>query len=110
MSAEELLLRKAFVGGSGLIYWAGVLIQARRVQKKIGRSPNLTPRTAKERMLWIGWLLVVAAWIGPPFFAGGENAPAFVRVHAGKRLASLGGKAPTMKDIPRRRPAKNLSR
>ena len=64
MSAEELLLRKAFVSGSALIYWAGVLIQARRVRKKIGRSPNLTPRSAKERMLWLGWLLVVATWIG----------------------------------------------
>ena len=39
-----------------------------------------------------------------------EAMKVFVRVQAGKRLASLGGKAPTMKDIPRRRPAKNLSR
>ena len=29
----------------------------------------------------------------------------FVRVQAGKRLAALGGKAPKMKVIPRRRPA-----
>jgi hypothetical protein len=28
----------------------------------------------------------------------------FVRVQAGKRLAALGGKAPRMKSIPRRRP------
>ena len=34
-------------------------------------------------MLWLGWLLVVATWIGQPFFAGGENAQAFVRLHAG---------------------------
>lgn len=34
----------------------------------------------------------------------------FVRVQAGKRLAALGGKAPTMKDIPRRRPAEQLGR
>jgi Arc/MetJ family transcription regulator len=39
-----------------------------------------------------------------------EAVKVFVRVQAGKRLAALGGKAPTMKDIPRRRPAAVLSR
>jgi hypothetical protein len=34
-----------------------------------------------------------------------EAIKVFVRVQAGKRLADLGGKAPKMKDIPRRRPA-----
>ncbi|MBK6973839.1 MAG: type II toxin-antitoxin system VapB family antitoxin [Sterolibacteriaceae bacterium] len=38
-----------------------------------------------------------------------EAMKVFVRVQAGKRLAALGGKAPRMKDIPRRRPAKDLS-
>ncbi len=79
MAADELLLRKAVVAGSGLVYWAGVLIQARRVRKQIGRSPNMTPRTGKERLLWLGWLLVIATWIGQPFIAG-ENAWVFVRL------------------------------
>ena len=79
MGVDALLLRKAAVAGSGLIYWAGVLIQARRVRKQIGRSPNMTPRTGKERVLWIGWLLVIATWIGQPFFAG-KNACAFVQL------------------------------
>ena len=39
-----------------------------------------------------------------------EAMKLFVRVQAGKRLAALGGKAPTMKDIPRRRPAEQLRR
>lgn len=39
-----------------------------------------------------------------------EAMQVFVRVQAGKRLAALGGKVPTMKDIPRRRPAKVLTR
>lgn len=39
-----------------------------------------------------------------------EAIKVFVRVQAGKRLAALGGKAPTMKDIPRRRPAPDPSR
>ncbi len=80
MGIDALLIRKAIVAGSGAIYWAGVLVQAQRVRRKIGRSPNLTPRTAKERVLWFGWLLVIAVWIGQPFFAGGENAWVFVRL------------------------------
>jgi Arc/MetJ family transcription regulator len=39
-----------------------------------------------------------------------EAMNVFVRVQAGKRLAALGGKAPAMKDIPRRRPAVNQNR
>lgn len=39
-----------------------------------------------------------------------EAMKVFVRVQAGKRLAALGGKAPAMKDIPRRRPAEDLNR
>jgi len=33
-----------------------------------------------------------------------EAVETFVRVRAAKRLAALGGSAPQMKDIPRRRP------
>jgi len=80
MDVDGLLLRKAVVAGSGLAYWIGVLIQARRVRRQIGRSPNMMPRTTKERVLWFGWMLVIAVWIGQPFFAGGENARAFVRL------------------------------
>ncbi len=34
-----------------------------------------------------------------------EAVQVFVRVQAGKRLAALGGKAPSMKSVPRWRPA-----
>lgn len=64
MTDNELLLRRAVVSGFAFIYWAGVLIQARRVRKKIGRSPNLKPRGTKEKVLWLGWLLVISAWMG----------------------------------------------
>jgi hypothetical protein len=33
-----------------------------------------------------------------------EAFKTFIRVQSGKRLAALGGKAPAMKPIPRRRP------
>ncbi len=36
-----------------------------------------------------------------------EAMKVFVRVQAGKRLAALGGRTPTMENIPRRRPGKN---
>jgi hypothetical protein len=39
-----------------------------------------------------------------------EAIKVFVRVQAGKRLAALGGRAPAMKDIPRRRPGSGQSR
>ena len=79
MDGQELLLRQAVVAGSGMVYWAGVLILARRVRQQIGRSPNMTPRGAKERVLWLGWLLVIAVWIGQPFFVG-EKAWPLVRL------------------------------
>jgi Arc/MetJ family transcription regulator len=39
-----------------------------------------------------------------------EAIKVFVRVQAGKRLAALGGQAPTMKAIPRRRVAGDRAR
>ena len=70
MPPETLLLRKVLVFGSALVYWAGVFIQARRVSKQIGRSPNIRPRGSKERLLWLGWLIVILGWFGQPFFLG----------------------------------------
>jgi protein-S-isoprenylcysteine O-methyltransferase Ste14 len=70
VTAEELQLRRAVVCASGLVYWGGVLIQARRVRKRIGRSPNVRPHGAKERVLWLGWFLVILGWIGQPLLIG----------------------------------------
>lgn len=69
MSLDELFIRRAVVLGSALVYWGGVWIQARRVRKRIGRSPNLKPRGLKERLLYLGWFLVVAGWIALPLLA-----------------------------------------
>src|SRR5580765_3944672 len=66
MSTEELQLRRMAVCVSGLIYWGGVLIQARRIRKQIGRSPNLRPRGPRENALWFGWLTIILIWIGQP--------------------------------------------
>ncbi len=69
----ELILRRALVCASGIIYWGGVFLQARRVRKKIGRTPNLAPKDAKERLLWLGWFIVIAGWIGQPLLVSGPD-------------------------------------
>ena len=76
-SAESasILPWRVVVCASGLIYWGGVLFQARRVRRKIGRMPNLRPKGTKERLLWLGWMIVVFGWIAQPFFVSG-HAPA----------------------------------
>ena len=63
---EGLGLNRIVVFGFGLVYWTGVWIQARRVRRRIGRSPNVRPRGSKEKLLWGGWFLVVAAWLALP--------------------------------------------
>jgi protein-S-isoprenylcysteine O-methyltransferase Ste14 len=68
MASDHLLLRQVVASGSGLVYWGGVLIQARRVRRKIGRTPNLRPKGAKEKLLWAGWLIVIAVWLVQPWF------------------------------------------
>ena len=73
MPVDTLWLRKGLVIGSVLMYWAGVFIQVHRVRKHIGRSPNVRPRGWKERVLWLGWLLVVAGWFTQPFVIGKVN-------------------------------------
>ena len=74
MTPEELCLRRAFVSASGIIYWVGVWILARRVRKQIGRSPNLKPRGPKEKALWVGWLLVVLVWVGQSLVVRTESS------------------------------------
>ncbi len=79
MAIDELWLRRAVVTGSAVVYWVGVWVQARRVRRHVGRSPNLKPRTAKERLLWLGWLIVVLGWLLQPFVAGDASAIAAAR-------------------------------
>ena len=77
---DELLLRQAIVFGSAFVYWAGVAIQARRIRRHIGRSPNVKPRGTKERLLWLGWMAVTLAWIGQPVLVGGNTSTVFLRL------------------------------
>jgi len=100
MSAEEWLLRRALVCVSGLVYWLGVWMQARRVRRLIGRSPNLKPRGRKEKLLWLGWCVVVLIWVVQPLMVGrGGGLPGLgllpglvhpVGLWAGAALVGLG--------------------
>jgi protein-S-isoprenylcysteine O-methyltransferase Ste14 len=81
MPADEYLSRRIVVLTGVLVYWIGVFIQARRVRKQIGRSPNMKPRTTKEKVLWLGWILVVGAWIAIPFLAGQSHFGALFQFH-----------------------------
>lgn len=94
MTLEELSVNRAVVAASALIYWGGVLVQARRVRRHIGRSPNLRPRGLKERLLWLGWALVVAGWLGEAFLIGRVEAaglrPIAGLMHPACGLAGIG--------------------
>lgn len=83
MPVDDLFLRQATVLATALIYWAGVMILARRVRKQIGRLPNVRPRGLKERLLWAGWILVVAGWMTLPFVVGRATAHGLVRLSPG---------------------------
>jgi protein-S-isoprenylcysteine O-methyltransferase Ste14 len=74
MAAEELPWRRIVVSASGLIYWGGVWIQGRRIRKRIGRSPNLKPKGAKEKVLWFGWFVVILVWLGQPLLVGASES------------------------------------
>ncbi len=77
MPADNLFLNRAVVLGSVLLYWGGVLVQARRVRRRIGKSPNLKPRGTKERLLWAGWMLVIVGWLAQAFLIGRLNVSGF---------------------------------
>lgn len=77
MPAENLFLNRAVVFVSVLVYWGGVLVQARRVRRRIGKSPNLNPRGTKERLLWAGWMLVIVGWLAQAFLIGRLDVSGF---------------------------------
>jgi len=64
MKTNTLCIRQSIVFVSAVVYWGGVMIHARRIHKHIGRSPNIKPAGLKENLLWLGWFLVIAGWIG----------------------------------------------
>lgn len=82
MNIDDILIRRSLVLASALVYWGGVWVQARRVRRHIGKSPNIKPHGLKERLLWMGWLLVVVGWITLPFATQTETRFVLVQLQA----------------------------
>jgi protein-S-isoprenylcysteine O-methyltransferase Ste14 len=77
---ETLFLRRAVVEAAVVLYWLGVVVQARRIRHRIGRSPNLRPRGLKERLLWSGWAAVITIWILQPLLTGTNALPEWLQI------------------------------
>ena len=88
MSSDDLAVNRVIVFAFALVYWAGVYVQARRIRRRTGRSPNVKPRGTKERLLWAGWSLVVITWLVLPFLAGANHSWSWLRI-----IPSLSGRA-----------------
>jgi protein-S-isoprenylcysteine O-methyltransferase Ste14 len=73
MAAEPMSLNRWVAFAFAVVYWSGVWVQARRIRRRIGRSPNVKPRGRKEKLLWAGWFMVVWLWLTIPFIAGNER-------------------------------------
>ena len=66
MNLESLIIRQVLVCASGSVYWLGVLLLVAYVRRRTDRSANLFPQSAKERVLWVLWLIVIFGWITQP--------------------------------------------
>ncbi len=66
MTTYSLTLRSAIVLLLAVVYWGGVAVNAFRIRRRTGQSPNVSPKNLKEKLLWLGWFLVIAGWIGQP--------------------------------------------
>jgi protein-S-isoprenylcysteine O-methyltransferase Ste14 len=79
MPIDETFWRPAVVFASGVVYWAGVIIQVRRIRRHIGKSPNVKPRGSKEKLLWLGWFAVIVVWLVQPLVFRSLVLPAVMR-------------------------------
>ena len=81
MQIDDLLIRQAIVLAIAMVYWVGVMVQARQVRKKIGRQPNVRPRGLKEKLLWAGWIVVVLSWMALPFIVSPDTQNVLLRLN-----------------------------
>ena len=81
MPGDELFWRRAVVCAGAVIYWGGVLVQGRRIRKRIGRSTNMKPRDARERLIWAGWMTVIILWIAQPLLLHGKTSFPLLRIN-----------------------------
>ena len=89
MQIDDFFVRQAVVFASALIYWLGVMVQARTVRKNIGRQPNVSPRGTREKLLWLGWMLVVVTWISLPFLVSPDSTSTWLQPFLARRSSHL---------------------
>jgi len=52
---------------TALLYWGGVLVNARLIRKRTGQSPSLKPRNKLDYFLWLAWLAIISLWAATPW-------------------------------------------
>ena len=56
-------------------YWLGVLFMTVRVRLQGAVSAGMVPKQPLERLMWIVWVPVIAAWIVFPWMSMHRNSP-----------------------------------
>jgi protein-S-isoprenylcysteine O-methyltransferase Ste14 len=51
------------------LYWTGVGAMVVRVRRHLRKDAGLVPEQARERMMWLVWVPLVASWIALPWLA-----------------------------------------
>ena len=68
------------------LYWTGVGAMIVRVRRHLRKDAGLVPEQARERMMWLVWVPLVASWIALPWLAvppwAREGLPFAVRIVA----------------------------
>ncbi len=56
-------------------YWSCVGIMIVRVRRKTRKQPGVIPRQRLERLMWLVWVPLVAAWVTLPYLAATRSVP-----------------------------------
>ena len=57
------------------LYWTGVGAMIVRVRRHLRKDAGLVPEQARERMMWLVWVPLVASWIALPWLATSHAEP-----------------------------------
>ena len=56
-------------------YWFCVGVMVVRVRRKTRKQPGVIPRQRLEKLMWLVWIPLVAAWMKLPYFAATRGDP-----------------------------------
>jgi len=57
------------------LYWTGVGAMIVRVRRHLRKDAGLVPEQARERLMWLVWVPLVASWIALPWLATSHAEP-----------------------------------